>query len=75
MGAVAFLVDLIVENLVLWKWAISQMIIEYSSWGYALLTFIAFSALFGGIASILTVFLGPGAAGSGGVAVIRQRRG
>jgi H+/Cl- antiporter ClcA len=70
MGAVAFLIDIIVENLVLWKWAISQMIIEYSSWGYALLTFVAFSALFGGIASILTVFLGPGAAGSGTVELI-----
>jgi H+/Cl- antiporter ClcA len=70
MGGVAFLVDIIVENLILWKWAISQMIIEYSSWGYALLTFIAFSALFGGIAVILTVFLGPGAVGSGTVELI-----
>ena len=30
-----------------------------------MLTFLAFSALFGGIASIMTVFVGPGALGSG----------
>jgi H+/Cl- antiporter ClcA len=46
------------------------MIIEYSSWGYALLTFMAFSALFGGIAAISTVFIGPGAVGSGTVEII-----
>jgi H+/Cl- antiporter ClcA len=70
MGAVAFLVDIIVENLILWKWEITQMIIEYSSWWYALVTFIAFSALFGGIAGIMTVFLGPGAVGTGTVELI-----
>ena len=46
------------------------MIIEYSFWGYALLTFMAFSALFGGIAAISTVFIGPGAVGSGTVEII-----
>ena len=65
MGLCAFVIDIIVDNLVNWKMLISQMIINYSSWGYALLTFMAFSALFGGIAAILTVFVGPGAAGSG----------
>jgi len=65
MGAVAFIVEVIVENLVLWKCLIAQMIIDNSSWGYALLTFIAFSALFGGIAAIMTVFVGPGSVGSG----------
>lgn len=70
MGAVAFLVEVIVEKLVLWKLDIAQMIIEYSSWGYALLTFVSFSALFGGTAAILTVFVGPGSVGSGTVELI-----
>jgi chloride channel 7 len=65
MGASAFTIDIIVDNLVLWKWSISQMIISYSSLGYAMLTYLSFSALFGGVAAILTVFVGPGAIGSG----------
>mmetsp|Transcript_5330 Transcript_5330/g.6548 ORF Transcript_5330/g.6548 Transcript_5330/m.6548 type:complete len:106 (+) Transcript_5330:319-636(+) len=41
------------------------MIIENQSFGAAIGTFMVFSALFGGIAALMTVFLGPGAVGSG----------
>ena len=41
------------------------MIIDNSSLGPAIITFMVFSALFGGMAAILTVFMGPGAIGSG----------
>ena len=64
-GIAAFIIDLLVDNLVLWKWSISQMIIENKSLNYAMFTFIAISVLFGGTAAIMTVFLGPGAIGSG----------
>ena len=43
----------------------SQMIIEYKSLPGAIATFVAFSVLFGSCAALMTVYLGPGAAGSG----------
>lgn len=64
-GIVAFIIDILVDNLVHWKWSISQMLIDYSSLAPAIATFVAFSCLFGGVAALLTVFLGPGAVGSG----------
>ena len=64
-GIAAFIIDILVDNLVFWKWSTAQMIIEYGSFGAGIATFVAFSCLFGGVAALLTVFLGPGAIGSG----------
>lgn len=65
-GIAAFIIDRIVESFILWKWSITQMIIANNkSFGLAMLTFVALSVLFGGIAALLTVFVGPGAVGSG----------
>lgn len=66
VGVVAWTIDIIVDNLVKWKWSIAQMIItKESPVGLSMMTFLAFGCLFGGIASLLTVFVAPGAAGSG----------
>mmetsp|Transcript_36583 Transcript_36583/g.49605 ORF Transcript_36583/g.49605 Transcript_36583/m.49605 type:complete len:127 (+) Transcript_36583:190-570(+) len=65
MGVIAFGIDVLVEELVLWKWEITNTLISASSIWAACLTFMCFSALLGGTAAILTVFMGPGAAGSG----------
>jgi len=64
-GVIAFTIDILVDNLVLWKWSVSQLIIDEKPMGYAMLTFVAFSILLGGTAALLTVYVGPGAAGSG----------
>jgi len=64
-GIVAFIIDILVENLVLFKWSTAQMMMDYQSLAAAIVTFVAFSGLFGGVAALLTVFLGPGAVGSG----------
>jgi len=42
-----------------------MIIANNKSFGLAMLTFVALSVLFGGIAALLTVFVGPGAVGSG----------
>lgn len=66
VGIAAWIIDRIVESFILWKWSITQMIIaNQESFGLAMLTFVALSVLFGGIAALLTVFVGPGAVGSG----------
>ena len=64
-GIAAFIIDILVDNLVHWKWSTSQMIINYNSVTAGIITFMAFSTLFGGSAALLTVFMGPGAVGSG----------
>ena len=64
-GIAAFIIDLLVDNLVHWKWNIAQMLIENDTLASAVATFIAFSCLLGGVAALLTVFMGPGAVGSG----------
>lgn len=64
VGVAAFIIDLLVESLVLWKWQISEIIFTFSvTLGW--MTFLVFSLLFGGTAAIMTVFIGPGAAGGG----------
>jgi len=64
-GIAAFVIDIIVDSLVIFKWDTARMLIEYKSLFPAVITFMAFSALFGGLAALLTVFMGPGAIGSG----------
>lgn len=41
------------------------MMIEYKSFGGAIAVYVLFSCFFGGVAALLTVFMGPGAVGSG----------
>jgi len=65
MGIIAFIVDVLVESLVLWKWEMTQETMKSSGLTSAWLVFLSLSILFAGIASSLTVFVGPGAAGSG----------
>lgn len=64
MGTSAFLVDIIAEGLVLYKWKITQVALNGNA-GLGWFTFLVFSLIFGAGAAILTVFIGPGAAGGG----------
>lgn len=64
VGIAAFIIDVLVENLVRWKWEITEIVFEmHLALGW--LTFLVFSLLFGGVAALMTVFIGPGAAGGG----------
>ena len=63
-GIVAFVMDLLVDKLVLLKWSASQVLMA-SSMNKALLVFLTLSALFAAVASLLTVYVGPGAVASG----------
>lgn len=64
VGVAAFVVELFVDYLVVKKWQITQIIFDKNI-GTGWLTFLVFSLLFGGSAAIMTVFIGPGAAGGG----------
>ncbi len=64
VGMAAFIVDLLVNHLMTWKWKISEIVFDYSL-GLGWITFLVFSLLFGASAAIMTVFYGPGAAGGG----------
>jgi chloride channel 7 len=74
-GVSAFLIDVIVDNLVIWKWSVAQSIMVNQSLSSAMLTFIMMSSLIGGSAAILTVFVGPGAIGSGTTELIAYLNG
>ena len=64
VGVASFLIDVLVEYLVKWKWEITEIVFQFSlTLGW--ITFLVFSLLFGGTAAIITVFIGPGAAGGG----------
>ena len=65
MGIVAFCVDVLEENLVFWKWRITQSLLNTKGVAVAWLMFLFLSVLFGGLSALLTVFVGPGAMGSG----------
>ena len=65
MGIIAFIIDVMVESLVLWKWRMTQETMKNYGIASAWIVFLLLSVLFGGIAAVLTVFVGPGAAGSG----------
>lgn len=65
MGFVAFIVDLLVEHLMIWKWEMTQGVMNASGIGAAWIVFLLLSVLFGGTASAITVWIGPGANGSG----------
>ena len=63
-GIVAFIMDFLVDKLVLLKWSASQVLMS-TSMNKALIIFLTLSSLFAGIASLLTVYVGPGAIASG----------
>ena len=65
MGIIAFIIDVMVESLVLWKWRMTQETMKTMGIASAWIVFLLLSVLFGGIAAVLTVYVGPGAAGSG----------
>jgi chloride channel 7 len=64
MGLVAFIVDVLVESLIMWKWNATSAQLT-TNLAVAWVIFMGISILFGGVGSILTVFVGPGAVGSG----------
>ena len=65
MGIVAFIVDLLVESLVIWKWEMTQHVMNGSGVGAAWLVFLIVSIMFAGSAAAMTIWIGPGATGSG----------
>jgi H+/Cl- antiporter ClcA len=65
MGIVAFIVDLLVEFLVIWKWQMTQSVMTASGVGAAWLVFLTVSVAFAATAAGLTIYVGPGAMGSG----------
>ena len=65
MGVIACIVDVLVEGLVFWKWQVTQHVLVTSGVSAGWLAFLSLSVLFGGISALLTVYIGPGASGSG----------
>jgi chloride channel 7 len=65
MGIVAFFIDVMVDKLVLFKWKLTQSVLINGSIAQAWGVFLAFSILFAASAASLTIFVGPGAMGSG----------
>lgn len=65
MGIVAFIVDLLVESLVIWKWEMTQGVMKSSGVGAAWIVFLTVSVAFAATAACLTIYIGPGAMGSG----------
>ena len=63
-GLVAFIIDLLVDKLVLLKWYLSQLVMQ-DSLHFSMMIFVSLSMLFGGIAALLVVYVGPGAVASG----------
>ena len=63
-GFVAFLIDFLVEAMILLKWQLSQVFMEQSI-HISMLIFVSLSILFATVSSGLVVYLGPGALGSG----------
>jgi len=64
-GLAAFIVDFIVEELVMLKWELSQHVMHSSSLHSGMLVFVTLSVLFGTTSAALCVYLGPGAIASG----------
>lgn len=65
MGIIAFLVDIIVKQLTEFKWEATQAVLSKSGSAPAWLVFLFLSVSFAGTAALLTVYVGPGAMGSG----------
>ena len=65
MGVMAFLVDVIVEKLVEWKWEFTQHLLDGGSTFWGGICYISISVLYSFTAAMLTIYVGPGAMGSG----------
>ena len=65
MGTLAFLLDILVEEIVDWRWSITENVVQSSGWGMGLITIIGISLPLALIAMLLTAFLAPASAGSG----------
>lgn len=65
MGIIAFIVDLLVESLVIWKWEVTQGVMQTDGIGSAWFIFLIISVIFAGTAAGMTIWIGPGAMGSG----------
>jgi chloride channel 7 len=65
MGIIAFVIDVLVEKFVSLKWELTQSVLHKGSVASAWMVFLLTSVLFAGLAALLTIYIGPGAAGSG----------
>jgi chloride channel 7 len=65
MGILAFLLDIIVEEIIEWRWEVTEHVVRTSGWGFGLLTIIGISLPLALVAMILTVYVAPASAGSG----------
>jgi chloride channel 7 len=65
IGIVAFFINLIEEELVDLRWSSAQHLIYSHSLVGAWLAYMSLGILFGGVAAAMTIWIGPGAAGSG----------
>lgn len=63
-GFAAFIIEVLVDELVLLKWEMSQHVMQYSL-HLSMLVFVSLSMLFGGVSALLVVYIGPGAIASG----------
>lgn len=65
MGIIAFIVDALVESMVHFKWEMTRNVIKDTGLGAAWMVFLLISVFYAALASSMTVYIGPGAAGSG----------
>ena len=65
MGILSFLLDIIVEEIILLRWAATEAVTLSSGWGMGLVIIICISLPLALIAMILTAYVAPATAGSG----------
>ena len=65
MGTLAFFLDIIVEQIIEWRWELTEHVVRSSGWGMGLATIIGLSLPLALIAMCLTAFVAPAALGSG----------
>ena len=65
MGIIAFIVDALVESMVHFKWEMTRNVIKDTGLGAAWMVFLLISVFYAALASSMTVYIGPGAMGSG----------
>ena len=65
MGIIAFIVDALVESMIHIKWEMTRNVIKDTGLGAAWMVFLLISVFYAALASSMTVYIGPGAAGSG----------
>ena len=65
MGILAFLLDILVEEIIEWRWEVTEHVVRTSGWGFGLLTIVGISLPLALAAMILTGYVAPASAGSG----------